>query len=96
MGRLSNLILRGDDGVILGALHLVSAEINRYRAIVPHVPYRYPPPQTRTVRGETLPRLRGETVTADRSARRGAGDAGRAQAWNKRPTAQRRTKSRTA
>src|SRR5690242_1802344 len=63
MGRLSNLILRGDDGVILGALHLVSAEVNLYRAIVPHAPYRYPPPQTRTIRGETVPRLRGETVT---------------------------------
>ncbi|HEX8728168.1 MAG TPA: NFACT RNA binding domain-containing protein, partial [Ktedonobacterales bacterium] len=65
MGRLSNLILRGDDGVILGALHLVSAEVNLYRAIVPHALYRYPPPQTRTIRGETLPRLHGEVVTAN-------------------------------
>jgi predicted ribosome quality control (RQC) complex YloA/Tae2 family protein len=64
MGRLSNVILRGDDGVILGALHLVSAEVNPYRAIVPHVPYRYPPPQTRIIRGETLPRLRGDAVSA--------------------------------
>ncbi|HET9980211.1 MAG TPA: NFACT family protein, partial [Ktedonobacterales bacterium] len=65
MGRLSNLILRGEDGVILGALHLVSAEVNRYRAIAPHVPYRFPPPQTRTLRGETLPRLNGENVTGE-------------------------------
>jgi predicted ribosome quality control (RQC) complex YloA/Tae2 family protein len=65
MGQISNLILRGDDGVILGALHLVNAEMNRYRTIAPHELYRYPPPQTRTVRGETLPRLHGETVTAD-------------------------------
>ncbi|HEX5548085.1 MAG TPA: NFACT family protein, partial [Ktedonobacterales bacterium] len=64
MGRLSNLILRDDDGVILGALHPVSAEVNLYRAIVPHAPYRYPPPQTRTIRDETLPRLRGESVSA--------------------------------
>ncbi|HEY7094915.1 MAG TPA: NFACT family protein, partial [Ktedonobacterales bacterium] len=64
MGRLSNLILRGDDGVILGALRPVSAEVNLYRAIVPHAPYRYPPPQTRTFRGEILPRLRGDAVSA--------------------------------
>jgi predicted ribosome quality control (RQC) complex YloA/Tae2 family protein len=64
MGRLSNLILRGDDGIILGAIHPVTAEVNLYRAIVPHAPYRYPPPQTRTIRGETLPRLRGESVSA--------------------------------
>jgi len=65
MGRLSNVILRGEDNVILGAIHLVSAEVNLYRAIVPHVLYRYPPPQTRTIRGETLPRLRGDAVSAD-------------------------------
>jgi predicted ribosome quality control (RQC) complex YloA/Tae2 family protein len=64
MGQISNLILRSDDGVILGALHLVSAEINHYRAIAPHVDYRYPPPQKRVIRGETLPRLRGEEVIA--------------------------------
>ena len=51
--------------MILGAIHLVNAEMNRYRTIAPHETYRYPPPQTRTVRGETLPRLRGETVAAD-------------------------------
>lgn len=64
MGQISNLILRTEDGVILGALHLFSTEINHYRAIAPHVVYRYPPPQKRTIRGETLPRLRGEDVTA--------------------------------
>ena len=64
MGRLSNLILRGDDGIILGALHPVSAEVNHYRAITPHAPYRYPPPQTRQLHGKSLPRLSGETVTA--------------------------------
>lgn len=64
MGRLSNLILRGDDGTILGALHMVSAEVNRYRTIAPHVIYRYPPAQTRMLHGESLPRLRGESLTA--------------------------------
>jgi predicted ribosome quality control (RQC) complex YloA/Tae2 family protein len=63
MGQLSNLILRGEDDVILGALRLVSAEVNRYRAITPHMPYRCPPAQTRALRGETAPRLRGESVT---------------------------------
>ncbi|HEX6541408.1 MAG TPA: NFACT RNA binding domain-containing protein [Ktedonobacterales bacterium] len=65
MGQISNLILRADDGTILGALHHVSSEVNRYRTIAPHIPYRYPPPQTRTFDGETLPRLRGETITGD-------------------------------
>ena len=65
MGQISNLILRGDDGEILGALHMVSAEMNRYRTIAPHLPYRYPPPQTRALRGETLPRLDGATVTSE-------------------------------
>lgn len=64
MGQISNLILRADNGEILGALHLVSAEMNRYRTIAPHISYRYPPTQTRHMRGETLLRLRGETVTA--------------------------------
>src|SRR5260370_7043637 len=64
-GRLSNLILRGEDGVILGALRQVDAHVNRYRSIAPHVPYRYPPPQTRVLGGETVPRLDGATVTAD-------------------------------
>ena len=63
MGRLSNLILRDAAGTILGALHTVSGEVNAYRAIVPNVPYTPPPPQTRTLRGETIPKLDGETVT---------------------------------
>ena len=64
MGRLSNLILRDDDGTILGALRLVDATENRYRTIAPHVTYRYPPPQTRVASQEILPRLEPERVTA--------------------------------
>jgi predicted ribosome quality control (RQC) complex YloA/Tae2 family protein len=64
MGRLSNLILRDDDGMILGALRLVDATENRYRTIAPHVSYRYPPPQTRVVDHEILPRLEPERVSA--------------------------------
>ncbi|MGH2514288.1 MAG: Rqc2 family fibronectin-binding protein, partial [Ktedonobacterales bacterium] len=65
MGGLSNLILRDDEGKILGALRTVSGEVNTYRAIVPNVPYRYPPPQTRTLAGKTAPRIPGDEVTAD-------------------------------
>jgi hypothetical protein len=64
MGRLSNLVLRDDAGTILGALHLVGPEVNRYRTIAPNQPYLPPPPQTRVVGDETLPRPRPETVTA--------------------------------
>ncbi len=74
MGRISNLVLRDDAGIILGALRNVGAEVNRYRTIAPHVPYRYPPPQTRTLRGETAPRLDGTQVTAT-DLREAAADA---------------------
>lgn len=65
MGRLSNLVLRGDDGIILGALRLVGPEVNRYRTIAPNEPYRPPPPQTRQVHGETVARLEGDAVTGE-------------------------------
>ena len=65
MGRLSNLILRDEAGAILGALHQVSGAVNHYREILPHAAYRYPPPRTRTLHGEAIPRLDGETLTAD-------------------------------
>jgi predicted ribosome quality control (RQC) complex YloA/Tae2 family protein len=65
MGRLSNLILRDEAGEILGALHQVSGAVNRYRAIAPHASYRYPPPRMRLLHGEALPRLDGETLTAE-------------------------------
>ncbi len=64
MGQLSNLILRDEDGLILGALRQVSADKNRYRTIAPHVPYRYPPPQTRMLHESIVPRLPPEQVTA--------------------------------
>lgn len=64
MGKLSNVIAREADGTILGALHLVGADVNRYRTIAPHVAYRYPPPQRRTLGGQSLPRLDGASVSA--------------------------------
>jgi predicted ribosome quality control (RQC) complex YloA/Tae2 family protein len=75
MGQISNVILKSDDGIILGALRLVGPEQNRYRTIAPHVPYRYPPPQTRTLHGETLPRLEPERVSG-RELAQAAADAG--------------------
>ncbi len=65
MGRLSNLILCDGAGMILGALRNVSAQVNRYRTVAPHVAYRPPPAQTRVLYGEALPRLDPETVSAD-------------------------------
>jgi predicted ribosome quality control (RQC) complex YloA/Tae2 family protein len=64
MGRLSNLILRDDSGVILGALRQVGADENRFRTIAPHISYRYPPAQTRQLPDKAVPRLLPESVTA--------------------------------
>jgi predicted ribosome quality control (RQC) complex YloA/Tae2 family protein len=64
MGRLSNLILRDDTGVILGALRQVGADENRFRTIAPHIPYRYPPAQTRQLHDKAVPRLLPESITA--------------------------------
>ncbi len=64
MGRLSNIILVDEQGMILGSLRRVGAEVNRYRTIAANVPYLPPPPQQRVVAGQTLPRLEPTTVTA--------------------------------
>ncbi|GHO73407.1 fibronectin-binding protein A [Ktedonobacter sp. SOSP1-85] len=64
MGRISNIVFCDEGGMILGSLKRVSAEVNRYRVITPNVPYVAPPPQQRTLAGQTLPRLDPLTVTA--------------------------------
>jgi predicted ribosome quality control (RQC) complex YloA/Tae2 family protein len=64
MGRLSNIILCDGAGIILGSLKRVGADVNRYRVIGSGVPYIAPPPQQRTLAGQTLPRLEPTTVTA--------------------------------
>ena len=64
MGSLSNIILVDAARAILGALHPVSQQVNRYRAILPGQPYLPPPPQTRTLAGVTLPRLIPTALTA--------------------------------
>ena len=64
MGRLSNIILCDERGMILGSLKHVGAEVNRYRVIAPNVPYVAPPPQMRTVGEQPLPRLDPATLTS--------------------------------
>lgn len=63
MGRLSNIILCNEHGLILGSLKQVGADINRYRVIAANVQYVPPPQQQRIVAGQSLPRLEPATVT---------------------------------
>jgi predicted ribosome quality control (RQC) complex YloA/Tae2 family protein len=51
MGRMSNIILCDEHGLILGSLKHVGADVNRYRVIAAHVQYVPPPPQQRLVAG---------------------------------------------
>ena len=64
MGRLSNIILCNDDGLILGSLKRIGSDINRYRVIAAGVQYVPPPPQQRVMADQTLPRLDPTSVTA--------------------------------
>jgi predicted ribosome quality control (RQC) complex YloA/Tae2 family protein len=63
MGRHSNIILCNEEGSILGCLKRVGMEVNRYRVIATGVPYVPPPPQQRTLAGQSLPRLESAEVT---------------------------------
>lgn len=47
MGRTSNLVLVDADGVILESMKRVDASINRYREVLPKLPYVPPPPLSR-------------------------------------------------
>src|SRR5438105_10067876 len=64
MGRVSNIIFCNEEGLILGSLKRIGADINRYRVIAAGVPYVPPPPQQRTVAGQVLPRLEPSIITA--------------------------------
>jgi predicted ribosome quality control (RQC) complex YloA/Tae2 family protein len=64
MGRMSNIILVNDQGMILGSLKQIGSDINRYRVIEANVQYIPPPPQQRLVAGLALPRLEPTVVTA--------------------------------
>ena len=63
MGRMSNIILCSDHGLILGSWKHVGADINRYRTIDANVQYVPPPPQQRMVTGVSLPRLEPTILT---------------------------------
>ncbi len=64
MGRMSNIILCNDQGLILGSLKHVGADVNRYRVIEANIQYVPPPPQQRMAAGLSLPRLEPATITA--------------------------------
>ena len=64
MNRLGNIIFCDEQGMILGSLKRVSSEVNRYRVIAAGIPYVPPPPQMRTLAGQSLPRLEPTSVTA--------------------------------
>lgn len=64
MGRLSNIIFCDEQGMILGSLKRVGADVNRYRVIAAGVPYVPPPAQQRTFMGQSVPRLEPTTITA--------------------------------
>lgn len=74
MGRLSNIILCDESGLILGSLKRIGADINRYRVIAAGIPYVPPPPQQRSLLGQTLPRLEPTNVTAAQLAIAAAGE----------------------
>src|SRR6266568_1364642 len=64
MGRISNIVFCDEQGLILGSLKRVGSDVNRYRVIAAGVPYVSPPPQQRTLAGQSLPRLESTSVTA--------------------------------
>ncbi|GAC1388887.1 MAG: NFACT RNA binding domain-containing protein [Ktedonobacteraceae bacterium] len=75
MGRLSNIILCDEQGMILGSIKRVGADVNRYRTIATGVQYVPPPPQQRIFAGQSLPRLEPTTVTAAQLSLSAAEDA---------------------
>src|SRR5216683_6330919 len=64
MGRMSNIILCNEQGLILGSLKHVGSDVNRYRVIMTNAMYTPPPPQQRSFAGQTLPRLEPTSVAA--------------------------------
>ena len=44
MGRYSNIVLVGPDGLVLDALKRIGPDLNRYRVTLPRHPYQLPPP----------------------------------------------------
>lgn len=85
MGRMSNIILCDEQGMILGSLKHVGADINRYRVVASNVLYVPPPPQQRSFADQSLPRLEPTTVSAAQlSIIPGNEDGGEPQATGKK------------
>jgi predicted ribosome quality control (RQC) complex YloA/Tae2 family protein len=74
MGRLSNIILCDEAGMILGSLKRIGADVNRYRTIAAGIPYVPPPTQQRDIAGQSLPRLEPTSVTAAQLSIAGAAE----------------------
>lgn len=45
MGKVSNIVLVGDDGTVMESIKRIPSSINRYRVTLPNHPYVAPPPQ---------------------------------------------------
>ena len=93
MGRLSNIILCDEQGMILGSIKRVGADVNRYRTIAAGILYVPPPPQQRTVAGRSLPRLEPTTVTAAQLAMSAAEDEATTQEEARTPVEKPRKRS---
>ena len=96
MGRLSNIILCDEQGVILGSIKRVGADVNRYRTIATGIQYVPPPPQQRSIAGRSLPRLEPTTVTATQLAFSAAEDAATVQEEATHPVEKQRKRASKA
>ncbi len=93
MGRLSNTILCDEQGIILGSIKRVGADVNRYRTIAAGVQYVPPPAQQHTFAGQLLPRLEPTTVTAAQLSVSAAQDSTTARDEAEHPTEKPRKRS---
>ncbi|GAC1346548.1 MAG: NFACT RNA binding domain-containing protein [Ktedonobacteraceae bacterium] len=94
MGRLSNIILCDEHDMILGSLKRIGAEVNRYRTIAAHIPYVPPPPQQRTIAGQTFPKLEPTSITSAQLATCAVEDQLEVELPNAAPSAPAKTRKR--
>ncbi len=66
MGRHSNLVLVGADGLVLDAVKHIPSSLNRYRTTLPHQTYIAPPPQRKlSLAGMGATSFAGELASLD-------------------------------
>jgi predicted ribosome quality control (RQC) complex YloA/Tae2 family protein len=75
MGKVSNIVLVGEDGTVMESIKRIPASINRYRVTLPNHPYVSPPPQEK--RDALRTTINALALEIERAA---ASDAG-APAW---------------